>query len=411
MKKIITLFSLLIFLQAGILYGQTFHAIIFANTKSPGNPNNPNDTGIGPSVTVDFQRMSVEMTTIAKSIGYELKKYYYYDTPDRFNRNSLENVLTNLSCSPNDIVFFFYSGHGGRAVNETTIFPEMVLKVPYGPANISQLYPLYDVYTRLKSKSPRLVIVMGDMCNSIIKGYYRENEAAKKSTTLSKGVCDVYQNLFLNVKGGLIVASSEPGKTSGCHIIQENGKWYHAGGYLTFGFLGMLQYCVSQEKDVSWNVLLDNMIEWTKEETKDQKDENGHSSPQIPIYKSELVIAEAPYNNTNANEAPHIPTESNDPITNENDKLGYLLSMTCNQNISRINRIRNIPQALNEFTSQARVQVVGFDNRTIVNTSYIKNYLNYISMATHMDQILVLETQKNNDGKINYIKVHEIHYK
>lgn len=106
MGKIILITVLFLVSPLTTVIGQTFHAIIFANTKSPGNPNRPGDTGIGPSVTIDFERMGIEMTTIAKSIGYKLKKHYYYDTPESFSRNSLEYVLSNLSCGHDDIVFF-----------------------------------------------------------------------------------------------------------------------------------------------------------------------------------------------------------------------------------------------------------------------------------------------------------------
>ena len=40
---------------------QTLHAIIFANTKCPGEK--PGSMGIGPSVTCDYQRMKIEFET------------------------------------------------------------------------------------------------------------------------------------------------------------------------------------------------------------------------------------------------------------------------------------------------------------------------------------------------------------
>jgi len=382
--------------------GQTFHAIIFANTKSQGNPNKPSDMGIGPSVTVDFQRMGIEMTTIAKSIGYTLKKYYYYDTSESFSRNSLERVLNDLTCAPNDIVFFFYSGHGGRVENEQTDFPEMVLKVPYGPANKSQLYPLYNVYNRIKSKSPRLTVVMGDLCNSILDGFYRSGDASKGATVLSKGTSDVYKNLFLNVKGGLIAASSKPGETSGCALKRIDGEIVQAGGFLTCTFLDCLQYCVSEGRNVSWNVLLDNAIELTRECT---------DGKQTPIYFSELTKAVAPSTNSDINTTPQPPTPSNNEATNQQDNLAYSLSMVGSRNVPRLDRIHNISKAKGNFANmQTKVQVVGFDDRTIVNTCTAKSYLNYLSIATNIDQVIVLDTKKDINGKVLYMKVHEIHY-
>ena len=406
------IFPLLLFLMAtSYATGQTMHAIIFANTKSPGNPNNPGDEGIGPSVTVDFQRMGVEMTTIAKTIGYKLKKYYYYDTPERFSRNSLETVLRDLTCSSEDIVFFYYSGHGGRAMNEETIFPEMVLKVPYGAATPSQLYPLYDVYTCIRRKSPRLTIVMGDLCNSILsKDYYKGGNTAKGATVLNKSTYDVYKNLFLNVKGGIIAASSEPNKTSGCMLVQSEGNIYHAGGYMTATFLDVLQYYVGQSRHLNWHELWDTTVSLTQERTKDNMDANGHPSIQTPIYELDIAPVEAPAH-ANTDTTPNMPIPSNDDATNTRDGLAYSMSMVCNHNIPLMNRMRNINDALTHFAgTNARVQVVGFDNRTIVNTCNAKSYLNYLSMATNMEEVVVLDIQEDGSGKITYAKVHEIHY-
>ncbi len=78
----------------------------------------------------------------------------------------------------------------------------------------------------------------------------------------------------------------------------------------------------------------------------------------------------------------------------------------------KLDRIHNIDAAKKYFAgSQARVQVIGADNRTIVNTCGIDSYLNYLSIATNMTQVMVLETKENESEKITYLKVHELHYK
>lgn len=402
MKKLITI--LLMALTASItMCGQTFHAIIFANTHN---------RGIGESVEVDLKRMSLEMTTIAKSIGYPLKKHFYYGPTESFNHVNLEKVLTNLSCGPDDVVFFFYSGHGMRAVNEKTNFPEMCLFVNNeNRISDSQYYPLYDVYTRIKKKNPRLTIVMGDLCNSLKKNFYRnDNNASKGATILSKGTCNVYQNLFLNTRGGLIAASSEPQYTSGCYIFQDNGKWYHAGGFLTHSFLCVLQYFVGHNEDVSWTSLMDNTIGLTQELSKTDLEGNPQR-PQTPIYKSEIEPVHTSTTNTEIVAAPQPPLSSNDSETNQQDNMAYSLSMVCNQSVPKLDRIRNIAKAKNYFENNAaKVQVIGFDNKTIVNTCTIESYLNYLSMATKMDQVVILDTKKNSAGKVTYMRVHEIHY-
>lgn len=402
MKRIkfsLLLCSLLLFSYVP-LSAQTLHAIIFANTKCPGDK--PGDPGIGPSVTVDFQRMGLELTTISKSIGYQLKKYYYYDTPDRFSRSSLDNVLNSLSCKPDDIVFFYYSGHGGRAQNEQSNFPEMVLKVS-GTPYTTDFYPLYNVYKRIRGKSPRLTIVMGDLCNSVIDGFFTQEKQSKGATVLSKNVCDVYKNLFLNVEGGLIAASSKPGQVSRCYQFRnDNGKWTDAGGYFTHSYLSLLQYCVKENRDVSWELLMDSAVELTKKLTRG-------SSPQTPIYLSELQKAtHTP--GTSTSQTPQTPVQSNDAATNLQDKIAYALSKVGNKNVALSDRIRNIQPALDYVSPSARIQVVGCDNSTIVNTTTAEKYLNYLSIASNINQIVVLDMDNKNGGKPTSIRVHEIHF-
>lgn len=396
MKKYLLLaFVLLGFTPMNVM-GQTLHAIIFANTKN---------STIGESVEVDFNRMELEMTTISRSIGYNLKKSYYYGTSESFSRNSLENVINGLNCSPNDIVFFYYSGHGGRAENEKTIFPEMCLFVnDEDLTSKSQLYPLYDVYSRITAKKPRLTIVMGDLCNSVIEGFYRnDNKSSKGATILSKGTCNVYQNLFLNAKGGIVVASSEPKYSSSCYVYQENGKWYTAGSFLTHSFLCVLQSFVDKGENISWEDLFDKTIALTQYYTKDKE------HPQTPVYKLEISRVEGPVHNINTDPQPPIP--SNDAMTNQKDNIAYSLTTVCNQNIDRLERIHNISAAKSNFANtNAHVQVIGMDNKTIVNTCTVDSYLNYLSMAAKMEQVIVLDIKQDSAGKVTYMKVHEIHY-
>lgn len=384
MKRIV-LIVMILTSMAIAAYGATFHAIIFANTE---------DSSIGKTVEVDLGRMSIEMTTIAKSIGYPIKKYFYYGSKDRFNRSNLNAVISNLSCGPDDIIFFYYSGHGGRAQNGSSKFPEMLLNVNES-LRLSHLQPLMDVYQRLKEKKARFTLVMGDLCNSVISGYSRDSNVPKGATVLSKETCEVYKNLFLNVKGGLIAASSEPGYTSGCYL--------ETGGHMTHSFLSMLQYCVNNNRGVSWEELMNATIVCTQEMTRKLP------RPQTPIYTSEVSAATPPVSSSPVNTTPQPPVSGGD--TSQADKVAYSLSMVCNQSVPKLERIHNIAGARKHFAAgRAMVQVIGADNKTIVNTCGIDSYLNYLSMATNMDQVLVLEARNDSEGNLSYVKVHEIHY-
>ena len=126
-----------------------------------------------------------------------------------------------------------------------------------------------------------------------------------------------------------------------------------------------------------------------------------------------MFLTTAPINNNNFDaSALVVPLTSNDDATNQRDQLAYSLSKVCNRDIAKIDRIHNIKEAKALFSdANARVQVVGFDNSTIVNTCSANSYLNYLSIATNMAQVVVINTEKDNAGKVKYVKVHEIHYK
>ena len=389
MKKtlIVALFVLAVVERAA---GQTLHAIIFANTE---------DATIGASVESDFQYMNVEMTTIAKSIGYGLKKYYYYGPGQSFSPAGVKQALAQLSCGSNDIVFFYYSGHGARAMDEKSRYPEMILThgAWTGP---EQLFSLEEVYRRVMAKSPRLAIVMGDLCNKADENYYHNPGAASKGATIiSKGVEKTYKDLFLNVKGGLIVTSSKAGQTS---------YSYPAGGAFTICFREILQAYVDLGAEISWERLLDDVIVMTKEMTEEGKRREGEA-PQEPIYDASLAAATPPVSHA-PSPAPTQPAQSNDAPTNLRDDLAYALTIVGNRDVPKIDRIKNIKAALQRFSGGAKVQVVGCDNSTIVNTASAKGYLNYLSIAANMAQVVVLETKNDASGKLSYAKVHEIHY-
>lgn len=399
MSKTIHILSLIFMMTISSVsvYSQTLHAIIFANTQSPGNPNNPRDPGIGPSVTVDFERMGLELTSISSFIGYNLKKYYYYGTQDRFNRNCLINVLNNLSCGKDDIVFFYYSGHGARYENEDSQYPEMILKVPYGSVGSQDVYPLYDVYKQIMRKSPRLTIVFGDLCNSTWKGAFKPNNNDRGASMKSDAVCDVYKNLFLNVKGGLIATSSKPGQTSGCAQFSDGSE---AGGRFTASFLQCLGSYVSSGRNVNWETLLTDSRNLTIEISGEHR--------QYPVFSTkDLVVAPPPTTYTNT---PSTVTSTDEQITSQ-DNIALALSNIANNNKQAIERIKGIPNVVSRYfaNNQARVQVVGRDCKTIVNTTTIQSYLNYLSIAVNMDQVIVLDEKKNDSNKVTYIKVHEVH--
>lgn len=394
MKKIHTLI-LLILLILGIsgAEAQTLHAIIFANTKCPGNPRNPKDNGIGPSVTADFQRMNIEFKTMANFIGYKADIQVYKDTQSQFCREKLDAALDNLTCGKDDIVFFYYSGHGARPEGSTTDqFPHMHLVVdPYHARwNPSHYYPLSKVLTRIKAKNPRLTIVFGDLCNRPSPDVpSKELPAMRGATKMSQAPCDFYRDLFLSVKGHIITASSKPNETSAA---------YSNGGAYTIGFSEALQTMVSENMKPDWETLL----EGSKRLTYAMSSRNG--SPQTPIYETSLQRVGIPSTVT--------PTpQPTVPAIQESASLEECLTAIGSSSTPVKEHIRLASTTLPKFFASptAKVEILGKDGKTIVATKYARQYIDNLSIARNLSKVLTVNHEEAQGGKISYLKVHEIY--
>ena len=367
---------------------QTLHAIIFANTKCPGEE--PGSMGIGPSVTCDYQRMKIEFETMASFLNYKKDFQWYEGSPNHFCRTNLESALNNLSCGKDDIVIFYYSGHGGRSPKETQDpFPWMQLVVdPYHtPWNASQYYSLSQVLKRIEAKQPRLSIVLGDLCNSLSNAIPQKDVPEMKGATkISKAPCDFYKDLFLKVKGSIISSSSRPGETSAA---------FSDGGAFTICFTEALQIMVSNNMEPDWETLLEGTKMRTSKVTQGK---------QNPIYEARLQkVSDIPSTSEQ-------PSVSPQPTSEEREIANYLTAIG-NSNTAIKERINLVYQTLNLFftSPQAKVEVVGRDGKTIVATKYASAYLNNLSIARNLVKVINVDQTEGNNGKLTYLKVHEMY--
>lgn len=199
-KKNLILFVLLFIGIAS--NSQTMHVFVFANT---------NDPKIGETCKVDKEQMLVNIKTVARVLNYEISIKTF--DGDNFTAANIRNELNNFSCNKNDIVFFYYTGHGGRSRDDETKWPQLNFNKPN--QNVDEYYiPLIAVNNTIDQNNPRLSIVLADCCNSYAN--ITPKVEMKGSTTVSDDdkKDNVYQNLFHKVKGNIIISSSKIGEAS-----------------------------------------------------------------------------------------------------------------------------------------------------------------------------------------------------
>ena len=129
------------------------HAIVFCNT---------NDPKIGESCENDQKRFVEELGIIQDALDCDVDWMNVY-TGKECNKPNLEKALSNLSCNSNDVIFFYYSGHGVHAKSDVAEgwLPQMCLI--YESYDQDKFVPVTDVMKALESKPARLKLIMTDM--------------------------------------------------------------------------------------------------------------------------------------------------------------------------------------------------------------------------------------------------------
>lgn len=134
----------------------------------------------------------------------------------RFSPEACKNELANLRVGPEDIVVFYYIGHGARSYNDRTQWPQM----QFGTRYDEKFVPLEWVHKTIKGKNPRLAVTIGMCCNSYVKGLSAKSDIQFSpnfgNTYLSQQQIDNLAKLFTDYKGDVLLSSSSPGEASRC---------------------------------------------------------------------------------------------------------------------------------------------------------------------------------------------------
>lgn len=262
-KSYVVLLLLTLLSSINVQANKTVHVIVVGDT---------NDAKIGTSVKTDlrlFDSFVKDLKSLSSSNGYTLKSYTL--TGSKCSPSSVNNVINELSAQ-NDIIVFYYSGHGGRSHSDdaSTKFPRMCLASHYA----DQWIKVSDALKRLCAKGPRFVLMITDCCNS-----YYDRKGHTESVSLFKTSNDskVLQKLFFESKGYASITGASPGEYGWC--TQD-------GAYLTLSFLKLLYKEVSSENTpVTWQSLLESVSNDTYQTTYEKYKKGWITNSQRPVFE------------------------------------------------------------------------------------------------------------------------------
>lgn len=418
MKKIFTV--LFAILTCVIVNGQTIHWITFIDTTDP-NVGQIDDWGR--KMLYGYFIDEVNSALQLKGYATDIQDFYGAQVSPENCVDAIEMLQID---SPDDIIVFYYIGHGGRPSTDS----EYMHKHPYPQMCLAQhdeskFIPLEWVDSLLSSKGARLSVTFGMCCNNVDNSISIKDEPQFNTnygqTYLSDNKIARIQELFLNTKGHIIATSASPTQTSSCFkiaqcIVPTPACYRDRYSYAICSFFQTQLDKYNQE--LTWNDFLD-AISWFVD-----KYSNHEQTPIHDIYVAEaeeikesspVVPDREKIEKTEEKQTANETIEQGDKNSREwINELTNHLSTLINTSLSSSQRQKleeNLSRTL--FASNAKVKFLAPEDGTVIDKLDVTDWLGMLATNPNgsIIKVIVEEGTFDNNKKIKELKVREIYKK
>lgn len=133
------------------------HLLIVANT---------NDPTVGKACALDMRRVIQTFDTITRFMNIRMDTVVI--AGKNYNKANVEKAIKALNPDPNDIVVFYYTGHGFRKAEDNRDYPFIDLRPKDDRTYRVNSLNIEDIFNtiRNKPKAARLNLVLSDCCNN-----------------------------------------------------------------------------------------------------------------------------------------------------------------------------------------------------------------------------------------------------
>ena len=217
---------------------------------------NSNDPSIGDACYKDMNRMVETFGDLADflSVGMDTATI----SGNRYTKTNIENAIKELDPGPEDIVVFYYSGHGFRKKKDSRRFPYLDFREKPGDDYLIQSANIEDIFVAIRKKGARFNLVFSDCCNNDPDS----TNAIGTPVPKSRGAgldwnIDNCRALFMNPQRESILATA----ADKWQLASCNNNF---GGFFSYFFKSSMETHFSVfKKNVSWETVMQEAIKQT----------------------------------------------------------------------------------------------------------------------------------------------------
>lgn len=213
--------------------GECGELILFLNCDTQAN-------NLEKSVFNDLQNIRDEALRISHYTGMPIREFTF-DGSD-LDPKSVFKSLKKLHVNNDDVVLYFFSGHGYRIPSRgDNPWPYLYF------SKYDKGVDYEKIMNILSSKQSRLLITIADCCNNVLDERYAP--PVYKFLGVKKNedkIAHAYRQLFLETEGEILITSSEIGEFSWC---------YPKGALFTLAFIEEIKF-ETGKSDASWERIL-----------------------------------------------------------------------------------------------------------------------------------------------------------
>lgn len=192
------------------------------------------------AMVMNYGLWQKQLKKISRNTGLKVHEYAFVGK-DLLTSDVIPFLLS-LSSKENDVIIFYFCGHGYRTRRKDNQWPYLC----FAFENVAVDFGI--ITEALMKKPSSLFLGLAECCNNYIEAH--EEMIPQNRIPLSKSVIKAnYQKLFIETRGKILASSSLPGEFS--------WAWVRRGSCFTLAFLDALDRETRQPGGTDWAIIFE----------------------------------------------------------------------------------------------------------------------------------------------------------